>query len=465
MPADAGPVSGRSSTDRKRRSALKVRPSRSAVVPAGTDTPPALEHEDGPTALRTLLVVDDDRSAGLNSSVRIACVGGGPAGLFFAIAMKLLDPEHEITVFERNPPDVTSGWGVTYTDELLDRLQRQDPVLAKQVREHSVVWEGMRTVLYGGRSARGGGYGFAIARNTLLAILAQRAREVGAEIRYRAQVCDLASCPAADLIVAADGANSRIRQSLSERFNTRCDAGRNRYIWFGTEQMFGELVFALERTSAGLVWLHGYPYSSAMSTCVVECSAATWRELGLDCADRAGVERLTEVFCEVLGGQALLDRCSGGEPARWQHFEHVRNESWYHQNVVLLGDAAHTTHFSLGAGTEEAITDAGVLARRLHRYPDLPAALASYDRGRRPALEELQAQARASMAEYERIDRIAHLDAVAFLGVLAGRNSSLRPAGYRDRLGQTRPVRAIGRRVDTAVRRARADRRERRNGR
>lgn len=391
--------------------------------------------------------------------MRIVCVGGGPGGLYFAIAALLRDPEHAITVFERDAPDVTYGWGVTFTDDLLNLMHRCDPVSAKQVRDHSVLWEDLRTCLYGRRKAIGRGYGYSIQRMTLLQVLADRARALGAEIRYRSPLEDLSSCPDADLVVAADGANSRIRQNLVEHFGTQRDAGRNLYIWLGTEQVFEDFVFALERTRAGLIWLQGYPFSTGMSTCVVECSPQTWQGLGLadSGADRS-VHLLTDVFSEVLGGRPLLDR-PGAASARWQQFGHVRNARWYHENVVLLGDAAHTTHFSLGAGTTEAIVDARTLARSLHRHSDLAGALAAYDRRRRSALKKLQADARASMAEYERIDSYAHLDAVAFAAVLDGENDALRRARYRDRFGQTRLVRDMVRRLDSRARRAHARRR------
>lgn len=391
--------------------------------------------------------------------MRIVCVGGGPGGLYFAIAAKSRNPEYEITVFERDLPELTYGWGVTYTDELLDRMNRHDPVSAKRVRDHSVLWQGMRTCLYGGRESFGRGYGYAIARTSLLQILADRASELGAQIRYGCPIEDLSSCPEGDLVVAADGANSRIRQCLPEQFGTQRQSGRNQYLWLGTEQVFGDLRFALEKTPAGLVWLHGYPFEPGMSTCVVECSPQTCRELGLDSANAGRTAQLlSEVFAEVLDGRPLLDR-AGGAPSRSQHFEHVRNSRWYHGNVVLLGDAAHTTHFSLGAGTSEAITDATTLARSLHEHADLPAALASYEQRRRRAMKRLQKEARASMAEYERIDAYAHLDAVAFAAVLAGENPTLASARLRDRWGQIRLVRGVRRRQDSAAQRHYAGRR------
>lgn len=371
---------------------------------------------------------------------------------------KLRDPEHEITVFERNAPDVTYGWGVTYTDDLLDLMHRHDPVSARRVRDHAVLWQEMRTSLYGGRTAFGRGFGYAMQRTALLQILAARAEELGVAIRYTSPVEDPAACPEADLVIAADGANSRIRTAMTEQFGTQRDAGRNLYIWLGTEHLFGELVFALERTPDGLIWLQAYPSSTELSTCVVECSPGTLQGLGLDVADVEQSTRvLSEIFADDLGGRAMLHRDSG---ARWRHFEHVRNARWYSGNVVLLGDAAHTTHFTLAAGTIEAMTDAAVLARCLHKYPsDIRRALASYDRRRRPELDRLQSEARESMAHYERIEEYAHLDAVAFAAVIDGKNSAHGRARYTDRLGQTRPVRGLLRGLDSAARRVHARRR------
>ena len=389
--------------------------------------------------------------------MRIVCVGGGPGGLFFAITSKLRSADHEITVFERNPPDVTYGWGVTFTDDLLDVMHRYDPVSARQVRDHSVVWQELRTSLYGGRSAYGRGYGFSLQRMTLLQILGRRATELGVEIRYRSPVEDLSSCPDADLVVAADGANSLIRQSMAGQFGTESDAGSNLYIWLGTEAVFDDLLFALERTEAGLIWLQAYPSGADVSTCVVECSPHTLQGLGLEPADAEQSTRvLSEIFAEVLGGRPMLNRSSG---ARWRHFQHVRNTRWYSENVVLLGDAAHTTHFTLAAGTIEAMGDAASLSSRLHRYPDVAAALASYDRRRRPELDQLQAEARESMAYYERIDDYAHLDAMAFADVIDGRNAALRRAGPAARLWQTGAARTILRGLDSRARRRAARRR------
>jgi anthraniloyl-CoA monooxygenase len=373
----------------------------------------------------------------------MACVGGGPAGLYFAIVAKLIDPAHRITVLERDPSGSTYGWAVTLHEALLEGLFHHDPVSAEQVRRAAVPWTGRIIRLPGHPPFRVPAHGYSIARSTLLDIMTRRALDLGVQVHHQTPVADRSQLGEVDLVVAADGANSLLRTAHADRFGTRVDTGRNRYIWLGTEQTFGALVFALERTPAGPIWLHGYPAAAGVGTCVIEASPTTWEALGLDRAElHTAKTALEAIFADVLGGRPLLTG-SRHNPPGWRQFGHVTNASWCHDNVVLLGDAAHTTHYSIGAGTREAIKDATGLARCLGRFPDRSVALAEYERRRRPNLDKAQAIARRKMAWCEDMDRHAELDPARFYAGLAGRSAPGLLDRCRNRISRLAPVRRL----------------------
>jgi 2-polyprenyl-6-methoxyphenol hydroxylase-like FAD-dependent oxidoreductase len=329
--------------------------------------------------------------------------------LYFAISTKLRNPAHDVTVIERDPPGATYGWGVVYWDNLLDVFFRNDPPSARRIRAQSTLWQEQRISVAGAGAAYLGGYGFSMQRAVLLDILAQRAGELGVRISYRHEVDDLRRYADADLVVAADGANSRVRQGGGNPFGTRVTTGRNPYIWLGTDRSFDTFAFDFERTSAGWIWCHAYPSSAGLSTCIVECTGRTWEGLGFDeRGDADTLRELEKIFAEPLDGHGLISQCRG-RTAHWQRFTEISNERWYHDNVVLLGDAAHTTHFTLGSGTALAIVDAVMLARILDdNDDDLTAALRSFDARGRLALRPVQEAARTSMTWFEQADR--HLD-------------------------------------------------------
>ncbi|MEU7412381.1 FAD-dependent monooxygenase [Streptomyces sp. NPDC042638] len=361
--------------------------------------------------------------------MRVVCVGAGPAGLYFAISAKLRDAGHEVTVLERDPWAATYGWGVVYWDDLLDVLYRNDPESAREITARSVLWQDQEVRVHGingEQTAYFGGYGYSIGRSALLDILARRATQLGVDVQYSHHVAEPSALPPADLVVAADGANSRIRDHHKE-FGTRVEVGLNPYIWLGTEQSFRSFVFSFNRTSAGWIWLHAYPSVAGISTCIVECSPHTWKALGLDLlGDDEGVQLLEGIFQRALDGHRLLSR-SRGAPAHWQRFAHVTNDSWYHDTTVLLGDAAHTTHFTLGSGTRLAMIDAVVLAHSLREYPDVQGALREYDLHRRAELHPVQAAARTSMAWFEHVDQYLDRDAVAFAHAMSVRHAGQSP--------------------------------------
>lgn len=393
--------------------------------------------------------------------MRIVCVGGGPAGLYFAISAKLRDAGHEITVIERDPPEATYGWGVVYWNDLLDILHGNDPESARAVSAGSVLWQGQEIQLHGSKhdgTAYFGGYGYSMGRAALLEVLTRRAGQLGVDVRHE-RLSDPADLPEADLIVAADGASSRIRLSRAEHFGTKTETGRNAYIWLGTDRQFDSFVFCFEETEAGWIWFHAYPSTRGISTCIVECSPRTWQGLGLDSMEAEdAVPLLEKIFRRALDGHSLISR-SRGAPAQWQRFTHISNRTWVDGNVVLAGDAAHTTHFTLGSGTRLAMIDAIVLAHSLAQYTELPAALRAYDQHRRAELHPVQAGARSSMAWFEQLDDYLDRDPVSFAYAMSVRTGRQSPWRYQVHLANQIPALRGARRAYESGRRWYRDRR------
>ncbi|WP_345417593.1 FAD-dependent monooxygenase [Pseudonocardia xishanensis] len=344
------------------------------------------------------------------------CVGGGPAGLYTAILAACADPTAEVEVRERTAPAATHGWGVVFGENLLDDLHRHDPEGGRLLREAATVWS--RQVVRVGAAVPvhlGGRYGFSMGRARLLEILSARAEAVGVRIGWGTDASDLAALRSeADIVVAADGAGSRIRAAGA--FDTSVTTGRNRFAWLGTDHPLAAFTFAFERTDAGWIWFHGYPSSGGTSTSIVECSPETWAGLGLDTLDTAaGLELLAGIFARHLDGRPLrLPPGRSGSP--WQTFRHVRTSSWVDGNVVLVGDAAHTTHFAIGSGTTLAIQDAIRLAEARALFHDDPAgALAGYAAVRGREVDRIQLDAARSMAWFEGLpERLEEADPVRF---------------------------------------------------
>ncbi|WP_420856507.1 FAD-dependent monooxygenase [Streptomyces mangrovisoli] len=359
--------------------------------------------------------------------MKVSCVGGGPAGLYLSILLKRQDPSHDITVYERNPEGSTYGWGVTYWRGLLDRLTEHDPESARAVEADSVRWtEGVARV--GDLIARQpGDEGFGIGRHRLLEILADRARSLGVRLEFEHEIGG-GDLPEGDLLVAADGVHSALRARHGDGFGTEFHEGSNRYLWLGTTKVFDAFTFAFVESEHGWIWFYGYPYGPGHSTCVVECAPGTWRGLGLDRADEAeGLTLLEKLFADVLDGNRLIGRPAGDGSAPWLAFRTLTNRSWHHGNVVLLGDAAHTTHYSIGAGTTLALEDAVALAGALRRHTGLPQALAAYEDERRRALLSVQSAARYSARWYENLPRYIHLPPHQMFALLGQRHSPLLP--------------------------------------
>jgi 2-polyprenyl-6-methoxyphenol hydroxylase-like FAD-dependent oxidoreductase len=336
--------------------------------------------------------------------MKIVCVGGGPAGLYFALAAKLRDPGREIVVVERNPPGTTYGWGVVYWDSLRHALHRVDPPSAREIASRSVTWTGAQLRI-GDRIVSLGGYGYSIERKQLLDVLRARAEQLGVKLKFEETVDDVAEIDA-DLVVAADGHTSTVRARKADVFGASVRKGANTYIWLGTPKELRDFTFGCERTDAGWLWYHGYQFAAGASTVIVECTDSTYRGLGLDALDHsAALQLLAGVFQRHLDGAPLLDRRPGQNPARWSHFPTLTNERWYDDRIVLLGDAAHTAHYSIGSGTRLALEDAIALAGALSTAgKDIADGLARYAAERRPEVARWQAEAIASESWFESMD-------------------------------------------------------------
>ncbi|SFN49705.1 anthraniloyl-CoA monooxygenase [Streptomyces sp. cf124] len=357
-------------------------------------------------------------SLGLYSNVkaeamvsRIACVGGGPGGLFFAALIKQADPSVEVTVFERNRPEDTFGFGVVFSDATLAAIHEADPVLRTALADHGRHWDDIEVRLKGQRVRCGGNGMAAITRKTLLQLLHRRAEEVGVDLRFSEEVpTDAEWLADYDLVVAADGANSRFRDRLADVLVPEVEVATAKFIWFGTDYLFDGLTFVHEHGPHGTFAVHGYPISDEVSTFIVETDEESWRRAGLDEFDTAQPpgpsdektrHYLEKLFAEQIDGHQLLVNNS-----RWGNFRTRRTHRWHSGNVVLLGDAAHTAHFSVGSGTKMAMEDAVALADTLlaHR-DDLPAALEAYEAARRPSVEKIQGAARPSLSWWENFGR------------------------------------------------------------
>lgn len=347
---------------------------------------------------------------------RIVCVGGGPAGLFTSILAKKAFPETELVVHERNSYDTTWGFGVVFSDETLGNIAAADPIAFDRIEAEFRYWSDLE-IRCGPRTTRTTGHGFAaFPRLRLLQILADRATELGVDVRFESTVSDVSALDA-DLVVVADGVNSAVRSAMADRFKPQVVSGTARYAWFGTDHDFGVFTFLFEETPHGVVQAHAYPYSDNRSTFIIEMAEETWRASGLG-TDRdlapgetdLGAKAFAEkVFGEHLGGHDLI-----GNNSRWISFPEVKADSWWWDRYVILGDAAHTAHFSIGSGTKLAMEDAIALVDSLKAEANLNTALAAYQRDRKPQVDSTQRAARTSQAWFESVDRYWELPRTQF---------------------------------------------------
>jgi anthraniloyl-CoA monooxygenase len=361
--------------------------------------------------------------------VRVRIIGAGPAGLYLAILLKKADPAHDVAVLERNAPDATFGWGVVFSEETLGALRDADPETHLQMTDTFARWPTV-DICYRGRLLRSRGHAFsAIPRKLLLQILQRRARELGVELRFCVEVTDLADLEA-DLVVGADGVNSLVRRTHAERFGAQVAPQGCKYVWFGTDLVLDAFTFIFKETEAGLVQVHAYPFDEHTSTWIVECTEEIWQGLGFDAMDEAeSLAACEALFAQELRGHRLLSNRSV-----WTSFMLVRNESWHHGNVVLLGDAAHTAHFSIGSGTKLAMEDAVALSQAFQRHPrELERALVDYELERQPVVERFQQAAGDSAAYFTRVGRYAHMEPMPFAFNLLTRSGRVTHANLAQR--------------------------------
>jgi anthraniloyl-CoA monooxygenase len=342
--------------------------------------------------------------------VRIVCIGGGPAGLYFAALMKKADPAHDVTVVERNRPDDTFGFGVVFSDATLEHFARADRETHDEIVRAFAHWDDIDIHVHGS-VVTSTGHGFAgMSRQLLLDILQRRCRSLGVQLQFETEVRDLAPYRGADLILAADGVNSAIRARHAERFGRQIEWRPNRFVWLGTTCPFPAFTFIFKEDVHGLWRVHAYRYDAQHSTFILETTDATWRRAGLDEASEDDTVAFVEsLFADELKGHPILKNRS-----LWRNFPVVRNGHWSHRNVVLIGDAAHTAHFSVGSGTKLAMEDAIALSRALGRHGSVPAALEAYEAERRPEVESLQRAAQVSLEWFETTERYHRLEPIQF---------------------------------------------------
>jgi anthraniloyl-CoA monooxygenase len=371
--------------------------------------------------------------------MKIAIAGGGPGGLYLAALMKSLDPSHEIAVWERNSPDDTFGFGVVFSDETLGSIEGADAVVHDRMERLFARWTDIDVELNGHRFTVGGQGFAAMSRKELLKILQHRVAELAVKVHYRADAPDVDELRERyDLVVGADGLNSAVRTRYADAFVPSLDRRANKYIWFGTDLVFEAFQFFVKETEWGVMQIHGYPYSDQGSTFIVEMHEDVWRRAGLDrtehevfppgASDEYAVQRVGEIFAEELQGHRVLTNNS-----KWLNFHTVRNEHWHHDNVVLIGDAAHTAHFSIGSGTKLAMEDALALAACLHENRSVESALSAYQDERKPVVESTQRAAQASLEWFENIGMYADQDPAQFVFNLITRSRRITFENLKDR--------------------------------
>jgi anthraniloyl-CoA monooxygenase len=361
--------------------------------------------------------------------MKILCLGGGPAGLYFAISMKLRDPGHQITVLERNKANDTFGWGVVLSDDALGRMQKNDPVSTDTIRNHFSYWDDIAVVHDGVRTVSGG-HGFAgIGRKQMLIILQARARELGIDLQFETIFKTAEEYRQEyDLVVASDGLNSTVRGEYKDTFKPDIDVRKCKFVWLGTHAKFDDaFTFIFEKTEHGWVWAHVYQFDDNTATFIVETLPETWDKWGFEAMSKEDtVETCRKIFERHLGGHDLMSNAAHLRgSAVWIQFPRVICETWFHENVVLMGDAAATGHFSIGSGTRLAFDSAIALAEYLHSEPDMQAAFQRYQEERRVEVLRLQSAARNSLEWFEQVERYLDLDPTQFAYSLLTRSQRI----------------------------------------
>jgi anthraniloyl-CoA monooxygenase len=361
--------------------------------------------------------------------MKVLCLGGGPAGLYFAISMKLRDPSHQVTVLERNRANDTFGWGVVLSDDALSRMQKNDPKSTDAIRSHFAYWDDI-AVVHDGHRTVSGGHGFAgIGRKQMLILLQDRARELGVDLRFETEFDSAESYRRDyDLVVASDGINSRVRKEYEDIFRPDIDLRRCKFVWLGTHQKFDDaFTFIFEKTEHGWVWAHVYQFDDKTATFIVECLPETWDRWGFEqMSKEETVETCRKIFARHLGGHDLMSNAAHLRgSAVWMQFPRVICDRWYTGNVVLMGDAAATGHFSIGSGSRLAFDSAIALADYLHSEPTMEAAFERYQEERRTEVLRLQSAARNSLEWFEEVERYLDLPPAQFAYSLLTRSQRI----------------------------------------
>ena len=351
--------------------------------------------------------------------MKINVIGGGPAGLYFAILMKKADAAHQIRIYERNGPNDTFGWGVVFSGKTLANLRAADDVSHAEITREFEAWDNVDVVHRDCKISIHGNSFSGIARLQLLKILQRRAEQLGVQIDFHTEIRDVESLRNdCDLLLAADGVNSTVRLRYAEQFQPELDVRANRYIWYGTHQLFHGLTLTFRENSAGVFAAHSYKFSPTTSTFIVECDPQTWAKANFE--QMSGDETLDyvgEVFSQDLNSHKLLSNNS-----KWINFVLVRNKNWFFENVVLIGDALHTAHFSIGSGTKLAMEDAIALAESFQQTANVSDALSHFASTRRPVIEDYQAAAFESMRWFENAGQYMHLSPIELAYVLMTRS-------------------------------------------
>ena len=357
---------------------------------------------------------------------KIACIGGGPGGLYAAICFKRSNPNHDIIVVERNKADDTFGWGVVLSDQTMENLEQSDPISAKAILNEFAKWDDI-AVHFKSNISISGGHGFCgIERKRLLNVLQDRAIDLDVKIIFETQFEDHFDVADFDLVIAADGINSATRENYATHFCPDIDVRSNKYIWLGVDHAFDAFTFVFEELPEGWIWAHIYKYNDDFSTFVVECEPETWRALGFDeISTEACIARLEKIFGSVLSGHKLYSNAKHLRGSAWLNFQRVTTEKWHYNNIVLLGDAAHTAHYSIGSGSKLALEDAISLARHYHQHPILDDALNAYKDERYLEVIKLQSAARNSTEWFENLPRYAKLEPLQFAYSLLTRSQRI----------------------------------------